>query len=215
MLPVPKTPPVFVSDELIRTVDAALEQLERERRVRDRKMRARFRVLAATGKRPSELMRAEPQDVDLARRVWIVRDGKGGFSPGLYLNDDMLAAWQFFIDAEAWGPFRGWSYIRTLRMAGWPEHVRPYNLRHTTWITASERGIDLADIQAGAGHKSIATTRRHYVPVRDSRMQKMSEALAGRFGWVPAGVPADAKTPAENPRKTKNRAAGSRAGRNR
>jgi integrase len=146
--------------------------------------RARLMVLAATGKRPCEVERAQPYDVDMVRRVWITRDAKFGQSPGVYLNDEMLVAWQAFIDADAWGKFPD-HFPRRLRLAGWPAGVRPYNLRHSTWIEASERGVDLSDIQAGAGHRNIATTRIHYVPVLNSRMQRMSESLDGRFGWQP------------------------------
>lgn len=145
--------------------------------------RARLMVLASTGKRPCEIERAQSADVDLRRRVWTARDAKGGFCPGVYLNDEMVMAWEAFILAGAWGPFPD-HFPRRLRDASWPPGLRPYNLRHSTWIEASERGNDLADIQAGAGHKLIATTRRHYVPVLSSRMQRMSESLEGRFGWT-------------------------------
>jgi len=140
-------------------------------------------VLAATGKRPSEVMRAEPGDVDLARRIWRVRDGKGGWSAGLWLNDDMLAAWTLFAAARAWGTFDVSSFDRTLRGAGWPADVRPYNLRHAFGIALSEQGEDLADIQAMMGHKRIATTRLHYVPVLGSRLKDASERLSGRLQW--------------------------------
>lgn len=182
-LPVRRTPASVQPVEKVREVADTLAAYERVNRLLDAKTRARFMVLASTGKRPSELMRAEREDVDIERRVWIVRDGKGGYSPGLYLNDDMLAAWQLFISADAWGAYSTNSFARTIRGAGWPTGVKPYNLRHATWITASERGADLSDVQAGAGHKHIATTRRHYVPVLNSRMQKLSELLDGRFGW--------------------------------
>lgn len=182
-LPTTKTPPVFISPELVVRVEANLAVFEQTKRLLNRKTRARFRVYATCGKRPCEIMRAQPADVDLARRVWTPRDAKGGYSPGLYLNDDMRGAWEFFMEAEAWGWFDTNSFARVLRGAGWPAGVKPYNLRHTTWITASERGADLADIQAGAGHKHLATTRRHYVPVLDSRMQRLSELLEGRFTW--------------------------------
>lgn len=183
-LAVGKTPPVYISAEKVIEVEATLHAYESVNRLLDEKTRARFRVLATTGKRPSELMRAQKADVDLERRVWLVRDGKGGYSPGLYLNDDMVAAWELFIDADAWGDYSTNSFARVLRGAGWPAGVRPYNLRHTTWITASERGADLSDIQAGAGHKHIATTRKHYVPVLSSRMQRLSELLDKRFNWT-------------------------------
>lgn len=216
-LPVTKTPPVYITPELVQQVDAELQRREQAHELLDTKTRARFRVLATTGKRPSEIMRAEPDDVDLGRRVWIVRDGKGGYSPGLYLNDDMLAAWFFFVQANAWGPYNTNSFARTLRASGWPKGVKPYNLRHTTWITASERGADLADVQAGAGHKHIATTRKHYVPVLNSRMQRLSELIDGRFQWqtVPTAVPTGTLTTAHNPAPTRIGSTGSRVARTR
>lgn len=185
-LPVHKTPPVMVTDATVRAVYERLIEREAAGLLRDAKTRARFMVLASTGKRPSELMRAEPGDVDLDRRIWLVRDGKGGFSPGAYLNDEMLTAWRTFIEAKAWGTFREGAYVRSLRAAGWPEGVRPYNLRHTVGMRMSEGGADLADIQQHLGHRRIETTRRHYVPVIGSRLQRMSENLEGRFGWTAA-----------------------------
>jgi len=188
-LPVPKTPIQRVNDATILKVDAALQEREvynpkGGRKFDGAKTRARFRVLVSTGRRPSEVMRAQPTDVDLENRVWVPRDGKGGWSPGVYLNDDMLAAWRLFVESDAFGKYNTGSFAVTLRNAGWPEDVRPYQARHTTWITAVERGADMADVQMGAGHKHLATTRI-YTGVRESRMQRLSERLDGRFGGFP------------------------------
>lgn len=188
-LAVKKTPPQVVPDATILAVDAQLQSFERAGRLRDGKARARFRVAAACGRRPSEIGRAVPTDVDFDRRTWIPRDGKGGFSPGLYLNDDMLAAWRLFAEVDAWGPFREGSWVRTLRAAGWPTGVRPYQLRHTVGITLSEQEADLADVSGWLGHTRVQTTRSHYVPVRGSRIQRMSERMDGRFGWGSGSEP--------------------------
>lgn len=185
-LPVPKTMIQRVSDALILAVDATLQARERNPRCHfdGAKTRARFRVFVSTGKRPCEIMRAQPEDVDLTARVWVPRDAKGGYCPGVYLNDDMLAAWRLFVQADAWGTYNHGNFGRVIRKAGWPKTIRPYQARHTTWITASERGVDLSDIQTGAGHKDLKTTRRSYVPILNSRLQRMSEMLDGRFkGW--------------------------------
>jgi integrase len=182
-LTVAKVPPQIIAPQTINVVLANLERQAEAGRPHAAKDRARFMVLASTGKRPCEIMRAEPGDVDLRRRVWVARDAKGGFSPGAYLNDEMVLAWEAFILADAWGPYKTTHFCRRLRLAGWPKGVRPYNLRHSMWIEASERGTDLADIQAGAGHKQIATTRRHYVPVLNSRLQRLSQGLDGRLSW--------------------------------
>lgn len=183
-----KVPPQIITAALVNAVVNALAASTHREAAKDR---ARLMLLATTGKRPCELMRAQPADVDLLRRVWIPRDAKGGFCPGVYLNDEMLAAWQAFVVAEAWGAYSTTHFARRLRRHGWPVGVRPYNLRHSTWIEASERGADLADVQAGAGHKIMATTRRHYVPVLNSRMQRLSELIDGRFGWHPRLAPPD------------------------
>lgn len=183
-LPVPRKPIHSVSDALVMAIDAELQRRE-QRYGFAAKTRARFRVLVSTGKRPSELMRAQPADVDLERRIWLVRDGKGGWSPGCYLNDDMLAAWRLFIAADAFGRFNHGNFARVLRAAGWPTEVRVYNARHGTWIAAVERGADMADVQQGAGHKNLRTTVAHYTGVRESRMQRLSERLEGRFGGFP------------------------------
>jgi integrase len=183
-LPVQKTPIRRVEETLMLRVDAELQRREQTGQLRNSKQRARFRVLVSTGRRHSEIMRAVTGDVNLERRVWVVRDGKGGFSPGLYLNDDMLEAWRLFVKADAWGTFSHASFAELLRSCGWPADIRIYAARHNTWITASERGADLADIAAGAGHRDMRMTRKAYVPILNSRMQQLGERLEGRFsGW--------------------------------
>jgi integrase len=185
-LPVQKTPIHRLSSDLLLAVDQQLQTMEAKRigRPMSAKTRARFRVFVSTGKRPCEIMRAKPGDVDVEARVWVPRDAKGGFCPGVYLNDDQRAAWQLFIETNAWGKYSTGAFARTLRAAGWPDGVRPYQARHNTWIAASERGIDLEDIAVGAGHRDPRMTRRVYVPVLNSRLQRLGEALEGRFkGW--------------------------------
>jgi integrase len=178
-----RTPIVVIPPALVLRVYAVLTTWRREGRrgLHDSKTRARFMVYASTGRRPSEIARAQFTDVDFQRGIWYPRDGKGGFSPGIYLNADMLAAWSLFAGANAWGRFRNFTPI--LRKAGWPDDVRPYNLRHTVGITMSEAGVDLADVGPHLGHKRLETTRRHYVPVLHSRLQQASERIDKRFGW--------------------------------
>jgi integrase len=175
------TPSVAPAAGLVLQVLRQLEEGERKGTLRDTKTRARFLVMATTGKRPSEVMRTEPEDVSLETRVWRVRNGKGGHGPGIYLNDDMLAAWKVFIASEAWGWFNTGSVARVLRNAGWPTGLRPYNLRHAVGQAMQAAGVDLSDIQAHYGHKHIATTRRHYVPILDSRLESASRKIDGRL----------------------------------
>lgn len=180
-----KTIPVPIDPAHVLEVIAKLIERERAGLLRNAKTRARFMLRAVTGRRPSEIMRAQPGDVQIDRREWRVRDGKGGWSEGLYLNDEMIAAWQLFIAADAWGPFETSAMAKTLRAAGWAPggnpFTRPYELRHSVGIALSDAGVDLADISPFLGHADLRTTRETYVPIRDARMQRASETLQGRF----------------------------------
>jgi integrase len=183
-LTVPRVPPPQVSAETIRAVYRQLLEHERTGDLRDAKTRARFMILAASGVRASELMRTEPSDVDLKRRTWRTRDGKGGIRPGgLYLHNDLLQAWKVFVKAEAWGVFETNSMSRVLRNCGWPPSVRPYALRHTVGQMLSDSGADLADVSAWMGHSRIDTTRRFYVPALAGRIQALGESIGRRIRW--------------------------------
>ena len=211
-LAVPRTVIRRIPDDLIVKVDQALQRREDDPRVPlwTAKTRARFRVLVSTGRRPCEIMRARPEDVDLSARVWVPRDAKGGFTPGLYLNEEQVAAWQLFFAAAAWGPYNTSAFADTIRAAGWPAGVRPYQARHNYGIKLSEAGVDLADVSTALGHTSTAITRRVYVPVLQSRMQKLAEAVAGRFGgWEPKRETKGKSTPPEIRRKSSTSVHGS------
>lgn len=188
----PKARPISVSDTVVRDVALELRKHELLRYLRDGKTRARYLVLATTGQRPAQVMRAQPSDLDLERRIWFVRPAKGDAGTTVYLNDDMLAAWQLFIAAQAWGPYDSRSFAKTLRRCGWPKGIRPYALRHTVGLTLSELGVDLGDIQAHMGHASPNTTRQFYVPGLPSRLKAASVKLEGRLPAalvVPTPVP--------------------------
>jgi integrase len=182
-----RTPPAPVSPEIIVAVEQQLALHERRGWIRDQRTRARFRVLATTGARPSELMRAEPADLDLGRALWRVRDGKGGFRPvGVPLTPEAIQAWRLFVQAKAWGVFNVSSFAQRLRKAGWPAGVRPYELRHSLGIALSEAGVDLADISLILGHTRVQTTRSHYVGPSFLRMVAAMGKIAGKVAWVPA-----------------------------
>lgn len=184
-LPVALAPPVAVTADVIAHVYAQLQAFEADGRLRDGKSRARFRLMAETGRRPSEIMRAEPADIDRARKVWLVRDGKGGYTPGgVYLTPSILAAVDEFAAAEAWGDYNTGSLARVLRAAGWPPEVRPYNLRHSVGMALADAGADHVDIAAALGHKDLRTTRRHYVGIRSSRTRAALERIEGRIPYA-------------------------------
>src|SRR5207253_2401806 len=129
-------------------------------------------------------------------KVWRILDGPKAPTPvddiqisrpkggrPVWVPDDTRAAWTVFIAARAWGRFDKRNFARTLRRCGWPQDVRPYNLRHATGLTLSESGVDLRDISSHLGHRSMSTTAGFYVPQLHSRLKSLGKSLEGRFGW--------------------------------
>lgn len=162
-LPTPRRPaPTAVPRATIQKVAKALKVHPQDY--------ARFLVRATTGQRPAQIMKAVPTDVDLVKRIWFVRPSKGGDQIPLPLNDGMVAAWKAFRKAKAWGAFDTSQHAKRLRDVGWPDGVRPYDLRHTFAIDLLKSGADLGDVQGLLGHADIQTTRQFYAPILISRL---------------------------------------------
>jgi integrase len=172
--------PRGVPEDVILRVLMELRKGEIAKKGRTAKTRARFLVLVTTGQRPAQLKRAERDDLDLERRIWWVRPAKGGERVPVYLNSEMLDAWEAFTRAEAWGDYDTRSFARTIRRAGWPAGVRVYNARHAFGFALSAAGADLGDIQLSMGHTDPGTTRA-YVGGIEARMRDVSAKLEGRF----------------------------------
>lgn len=185
-LPKPEAPhPVAVPWTMVRAVAESLKQGKAGEKAHGpnrtiapvdyahpEKGRARFLVLATTGQRPAQLMRALPTDVDLKRKLWYVRAAKGGLSTALPLDSQMVNAWKAFIKADAWGPFDTTAFGKLLRRHGWSEEYKPYALRSTLAIDMILGGADLSDVQAALGHRRIQTTQTHYAGLQLARMRR-------------------------------------------
>ncbi len=172
--PKPKSKPITVP---LAKIISALDKLARL----DPVMAVRFRVLATTGQRPAQVMRTTPADVNLKRGIWMVPSAKKGDTRELFLNADMRSAWKAFIALKAWGNYDTTRMARLLRRCGWPEGIRPYNVRHSFAVDALERGVDLGDVQGMLGHTEIETTRQFYAPILQARLKRASAAMQGRF----------------------------------
>lgn len=171
-----KRRPDYVGADVIVAVAARLKKHP------DPKWRGRFMVMAACGARPVHLKRAAAEHVDLARRTWNVAGAKDGKPIEIPLNNDMVAAWKVFIDAEAWGAFDAGEYARVIRAAGWPSEIPPYNAKHSFGQDLGRLGIGREVIADWYGHTDPSTTR-HYVP--NSSLVQASAAIDGRLGWGP------------------------------
>lgn len=169
-----------VSASIVRDVALQLRKQELTGKLRDAKTRARFLVLALTGQRPIQVMRAQPSHLDWDRGLWYVNPAKGDEGSIVAFNDQIRAAWTLFTQAHAWGLYDGRSFAKTLHRNGWPRGVRPYQLRHTVGQTLKELGADLGDIQDHLGHASPVTTRQHYLGPSIAQLRATSAKLDGR-----------------------------------
>ncbi len=140
-----------------------------------------YRMLAATiyatGLRISEACRLETCDVNAARAVIHVREGKGRKDRLVPLVPELLAMlrayWKserpeppyLFASPQARGPARAASLRRAVQLAaaraGIDKHVTPHILRHSFATHLLEDGKELRLIQAALGHASIRTTTRY------------------------------------------------------
>lgn len=159
-----------------------LRAVEQQLRAGDPKTHARYMVLTATGARPVHLKRAEPADVNLEQRYWNIAAAKDGEPIELWLNADMVSAWEAFIAADAWGTFNATNYAKAVRAAGWPADIPPYNTKHTFGQTLADLGISRETIADWYGHTNPETTK---IYTGSANLRRVSEAIEGRLGWGP------------------------------
>jgi site-specific recombinase XerD len=151
--------------------------------------KARLMLIAYAGFRPSEVMRAVPEDVEpfLERDepFCYKRTGKKGRPVMVPLPPEGVEAWKLFIQRNAWGRFareninRDWkaamvrageARVQTLQQEASADAiaavrrafapVRCYSLRHSYATQLLLRGSDdLSLVQEALGHRDARTTR--------------------------------------------------------
>ncbi len=160
----PKTLPVVLSqDEMARFLDA----------LQNPKHRALLMTAYAGGLRLSEVARLRVEDVDSARMVIHVRQGKGHKDRDVMLSPRLLRVLR-----EYWAAYRPRPYLfpgrqpdqpvsprtvlmvcqRALAASGLSKHVHMHTLRHSFATHLLESGTDLRTIQVLLGHLSPRTT---------------------------------------------------------
>ena len=177
---VEKGHPVGVDLETIRVVAQALAKVPAWADTY-----GRYLVLNSTAQRPTQVMRAEPGDVKLEAKLWIVRSAKGAPAHTITLNTDMLKAWRVFVAAKAWGVYDTSLHAKRLRACGWPAAIRPYNARHSVAQDALQsHDVNLDDVQGLLGHTTPQMTRSAYGPLALDRQRRVSDAIDGRLKGV-------------------------------
>lgn len=160
----PKTlPSVLSPEEVTRLIEAT----------RPGRQRVMVQTAYACGLRITELLHLRVADIDSARMVVLVRQGKGRkdrllpLSPGLltelraYWRQQRPAMWLFpgLLPGQ---PLRDGAFYRSFQdlviRAGFRKRVTCHTLRHSFATHLLEAGVDLVKLQALLGHSHLRAT---------------------------------------------------------
>ena len=143
---------------------------------RNLKHRAILTTLSAAGLRVSELCQLQVTDIDSARMVLRVRQGKGQHDRYVMLSPKLLPLLRHYWQQEKPRPWLFPGNLRTrpitarmvhriCRDAGQAAHlpklIHPHLLRHAFATHLLEAGVDLRRIQLLLGHRSLRSTSRY------------------------------------------------------
>jgi site-specific recombinase XerD len=132
-------------------------------------------LLYASGLRRSELLDMQVKDIDLARNVVVVRQGKGNKDRQSLLSENfkiILTQYikeyqpkEYLFEGATGGRYSERSLERVVHnaatLAGINKHVTPHALRHSFATHLIENAVDIRYIQELLGHASIKTTERY------------------------------------------------------
>jgi site-specific recombinase XerD len=178
----PKTlPSVLSPEEVLRLLDAATPG-------RDRVM---LQVAYGCGLRLGELLHLRVTDLDSARMVLHVRQGKGAKDRlvplSLRLLQELRAYWLLcrprtwlFPGQTADGTMTSSNiqrrFARLVQRVGLTKHCSLHTLRHSYATHLLEAGVDVLTLKALMGHSSLQTTAR-YLHISTQRLQQTPSLL--------------------------------------
>lgn len=163
----PKTLPVILSPEEVATFLGAVES---------RRDRVALTTAYATGLRASEVVGLRICDIDSARMVIHVVNGKGGKQRYVMLSPKLLGILRAYWDIERprhWlFPGRGGekpldpstlnaACAKAVEATGISKRATLHALRHAFATHLIERGVDISIVQALLGHSHLSTTIRY------------------------------------------------------
>jgi integrase/recombinase XerD len=189
----PKTIPCVLSpEEVLRLIEAAPSR-------RDRLL---LQTAYACGLRIEELMHLRVSDIDSARMVIIVRQGKGRKDRLVPLSPRLLAELRAYWQ---WQRPRTWLFPgqrpdqpltatnlqrlcqRLIAQLGFSKRATPHTLRHSYASHMLEAGVDLRTLQAILGHSNLQTTAL-YLHVSTQRLQQLPSLLDRLMLPAPSSV---------------------------
>jgi integrase len=173
----------FLSPEQTRALVAALDRAHCQHAA------AALVLLAATGARKQEVLKAKWEAVDLDRGVFTVPLSKNGRPRQVPLSPFAVAVLrrQLARRKPLANVRRTWS--RAKREAGLPSDLRVHDLRHSFASALANAGVELFEIGRVLGHSQLSTTTRyaHHAPER-----LVATATAAARAWNLLDEPAAA-----------------------
>ena len=176
-------PTVLSPEEVARLLEAALAG-------RDRML---LELAYGCGLRLKELVGLKVADIDSARMVLHIREGKGQKERLVPLTERLLgicrdywreyrpATW-LFPGVKPQTPLTGGAVQRmckrTAKRAGLTKRIHPHTLRHSFATHLLEAGVDLLSVQALLGHSHFNTTAK-YLHISMRRLQQLPALLEG------------------------------------
>lgn len=145
----------------------------------------------ATGMRRNEILTLCPQDIDSARNIITVNNGKGNKQRQIPINDSLIKTLREYYKLYRPSKFlfegyrNGLSYSatsfgrilqRACKKAKINKRVTPHTLRHSFATHMLERGLNLKQLQMILGHNAMKTTSI-YLHVADMSSIKMPDLL--------------------------------------
>jgi len=185
-----RLPVVLSKDEVVSLLGA----------VANLKHRAILMTLYSAGLRSGEAVHLHIRDIDSARMMIRVEQGKGRKDRYVMLSTELLAAlrsywreqrpssWLFPGRDESRPLTRGSVdkfFAQARERAGIEKHITPHSLRHSFATHLLERGVNIRVIQRLLGHRSLRSTEIYthvaetYVRDTQSPLDDLLPALAG------------------------------------
>lgn len=187
----PQVPTVLSQDEVLAFFEA----------ITGVKNRMVVALCYGAGLRIAEAVALRITDIDGARGVLRVREGKGHLPRNAMLSPRLLAMLRSYYRTmrprgewlfPSWRPERHWSTGSVqqacrdaAQRAGITKRVTPHTLRHCFATHLLESGEDLHVIQVLLGHRRIASTA-HYATVTPARLAKTKPPLDALLEPAPA-----------------------------
>ncbi|MCP5100803.1 MAG: site-specific integrase [Chloroflexi bacterium] len=181
----PDSLPRFLADEQVGKLQTDLDQRMQQAKTETRRRnalldRAAFYLLWQGGLRLGEVEELHLEDLNLAHKQLLIRQGKGRKDRAVYLTERAVNALQAFLDVRGTGSTEHVFLYRHLpvskdlirdriKAAGKRTGVKitPHRLRHTYATQLVNAGCKITTIQALLGHQHLNTTMT-YARVYDS-----------------------------------------------